>query len=182
MIKLNDEADPPPPRSSGGRFVVVASVGLALLVGVVTALAVVSQRNRLPQITDESLQAARDKWAANGPANYDIEVEVSGTRAATYYVKVRGGEPVSATHNGDPLPQARGWRTWSVPGMFGTISIDVKHSDPDRPVEDDEQRIEVTPQGEFDEKYGYPRRYRRIEWGSDVEASWEVTKFEVVRE
>ena len=35
---------------------------------------------------------------------------------------------------------------------------------------------------QFHPQFGYPQYYRRIEWGSDVEASWEVTQFKVADE
>jgi hypothetical protein len=101
--------------------------------------------------------------------------------SAVYHVSVRQGEVTSATENGTPLTQRRTLGSWSVPGMFRTIAIDLQHAIEPMQVGPNEVN-EVTPQGIFDAHYGYPVRYRRIQWGSDVpEASWIVTKFEVVK-
>ena len=135
---------------------------------------------RLPEIDQAALDEARDAWRQNGPSDYNIEVAVTGPRAAVYRVEVRGGKATKALRDGDPLTDARTLGTWSVPGMFDTLQLDVDHID--KPIEINARESHfVSPRAEFNSQYGYPSRYRRIEWGSNMEAGWEVSVFEVVK-
>jgi hypothetical protein len=160
---------------------------LAVLLGTLLALVSVAawmiffSGNRLPTIDQARFDAAEQLWNKNGPASYDLEVSVKGMEPAVYRVSVRDGEVKSATENGTPLTQRRTLGTWTVPGMFRVIAIDLQHSTD--PIQVGPRDVNyVTPQGVFDPQYGYPARYRRIQWGSDIpEASWVVTKFEVVK-
>src|SRR5687768_4933472 len=65
-----------------------------LLLGGIAALFIIRWKygDALPEMTPADYLAARDKWRANAPPDYDIEVQVSGVRAATYRVEVRDGE------------------------------------------------------------------------------------------
>jgi hypothetical protein len=123
---------------------------------------------------------ARQRWEANAPPNYDIEVVVRGSQPATYAVEVRDGRPEVALRNGQPLLQRRTFSTWSVPGMFSTMSRDVEVVERFEQGNASPSAPRLALRAEFDERFGYPTRYRRIEWGSPVEVSWEVTKFEVI--
>jgi hypothetical protein len=162
------------------RLLAVLLGGLLALVSVATWMIFFSG-NRLPTIDQARFDAAQKLWNERGPASYEIEVSVKGMAPAVYNVSVRQGEVTSATENGTPLTQRRTLGSWSVPGMFRTIAIDLQHAIEPMQVGPNEVN-EVTPQGIFDAQYGYPVRYRRIQWGSDVpEASWIVTKFEVVK-
>jgi hypothetical protein len=134
----------------------------------------------MERLTAERLEAAETRWEQNGPANYDIEVSVSGRQAAVYRVEVRRGQATSATRNGNPLTQLRTLSTWSVPGMFGTIHEERKKL----------EQLEAGAPGiphltvlvEFDSKYGFPRRYVRIESAgmgtANQEVTWEVRRFD----
>lgn len=110
--------------------------------------------------------------------DYDIEVAVAGTQPATYEVRVRDGQAIEAFRNGKPLNQRRTFGTWSVPGMFSTMSRDVEAVERRERGEADPSTPRLTLRAEFDPKYGYPKRYQRIEWGSPVEVTWQVTHFE----
>ena len=138
---------------------------------------VFTSAKRLPVISQERFDAAHRLWEEHGPKSYEIEVKVQGPQAAVYRVQIRHGELASATRNGEPLPLGRTRGIWSVPGMFSTIEIDLAHSGPSGNDETGVRRMQVTPLGTFDPQYGYPSRYRRVEWGSPMEASWEVTFF-----
>lgn len=159
---------------------------LAVILGALLALAtvavffVVFGVRRLPTIDQARFDAAQKLWNEKGPESYDIEVAVTEIEPAVYHVAVRSGQVKLATRNGSPLTQRRTLGVWSVPGMFTTISVDLKHATD--PIEVSAGNVNyVTPQGEFDPQYGYPARYRRIQWGADNEASWVVTKFTVVK-
>ena len=92
-------------------------------------------------------------------------------------MEVRNGQAVRATRDGDELKDPRTLGTWSVPGMFDTMQSDVDHITEPIPISARESH-RVSPQAEFDTQYAYPRRYRRIEWGSSIEVGWEVTEFQ----
>ena len=166
-----------PARRSRASAVVwggVCALVTALVIGAIYAFTATGPR--LPEIDQAQLDAARATWKQKGPADYDITVAVSGTRAARYHVEVRDGQAVRATRDGDPLKDPRTLGTWSVPGMFDTMQSDVDHMT--KPIQiNARESHRVSPRAEFDAQYGYPRRYRRIEWGSSIEVGWEVTHF-----
>lgn len=164
---------------SGRVFVLWLLAGL--IVGGVTTLFVLRSRvaDPLPEITPADFYAARERWEKNELPNYDIEVQVTGTQGATYRVQVREGKAIAAWRNDKPLLQERTFSTWSVRGMFGTISRDIDRVERLAAGTADPNTPRLTLRGEFDAETGYPRRYRRIEWGSPVEVSWQVTRFEV---
>ena len=161
------------------------SIALAALGGAISGLACIvvalqiMAPTPLPDLTPSRFQSAWDHWETHGPVNYDIEVSVSGPQAATYQVQVRNGQAVRASRNGYPLPRQRTIGTWSVPGMFNTIEIDldnlISHT-PTQPA--DTPRLVL--HCHFDQKYGYPSRYRRIEIGSRMQVEWQVVALKIV--
>ena len=126
-----------------------------------------------PPLTAEALKQAETKWRDAKIGDYDVEIEVQSRQRETYAVEVRNGEPQQAWRNGQPLKQIRTFDTWSVPGMFDTI-----HSDFDRDDRQGQPAPELVLRAEFDERTGVPLKYKRIQWGADIEISWRVTKFE----
>lgn len=173
-------AVPTPARGSTLRTFVFWLL-LGLVVGGVAAIWYVRANygDSLPEITPADYLAARERWKQAAPADYDIEVQVTGTRPATYRVQVRGGEAVAAWLDDRPLQQQRTFGTWSVPGMFGTMSRDVETVDKRAKGTADASTPRLTLRAEFDSRYGYPAAYRRIQWGSPVEVTWRVTRFEI---
>src|SRR5205814_10451740 len=107
---------------------------------------------------------------------------VTGPQTTVYRVEVRNSEPQMAWRNGQPLNSRRTFGTWSVPGMFSTISRDVEAN------ERAAARGAALPlilRAEFDAKYAYPARYRRIDNGSrkgsdSITVAWDVTEFRVI--
>jgi hypothetical protein len=175
-----------PSRTGVLRTFVLYLLG-GLFAGGIVALLIIRWKygDALPEMTPADYFAAKDKWQANAPENYDIEVEVTGTRPATYRVQVRGGEAIAASivdprGHETPQTQQRTFGTWSVPGMFGTMSKDVEVLDKHAKGKADKFTPRLTLRAEFDPKYGYPAAYRRIQWRSAVEVKWRVTKFEVI--
>ena len=91
-------------------------------------------------------------------------------------------KPQAAWRNRQPLNSRRTFGTWSVPGMFATISRDVEA------LEQAAERRAPPPlilRAEFDAQYGYPARYRRIDNGSRkgsdaIAVTWDVVEFRVV--
>jgi len=135
-----------------------------------------------PKFTQTDFNEAQKRWSVAGPASYDIEVDVSGRQPATYRVQVRSGQVSAAFRNDLPLKQRRTMGTWSVPGMFDTMSRDVSN----RELVGSGKASRGTPQlslrCQFHPEFGYPRIYQRLEhrkFGSNMEVTWRVTRFVV---
>lgn len=162
------------------RFVLGSLLGAA--VGSVPALYVLRLANRdpTPPLTPDVFHTAHRRWRASAPANYDIETRVTGSQPAIYRVEVRGGEAQAAWRNGEPLASPRTFGTWSVPGMFSTISRDIEAVERHAAAKADRFTPRLTLRAEFDAEYSYPLRYRRIQQWSTVEVAWEVTEFRAI--
>jgi len=154
---------------------IIAGSLLAILA--VTVLMALAKRERLPEITLEVLDAEVNCWAANGPRNYDLDIEQTGVNPGTFHVEVRGGEVTEMKRDGRPTRQHL-WDDWSVPGLFSVIRRDVdacmpelnaKAGNPDGPP--------IVPRGTFDPHDGHPTQYHRIT-PTGADAKWRVTKFE----
>lgn len=155
--------------------------GLALCAAGLAGLVYAVRKPRLPPVTPERFEAARRRWADSAIDDYDLEVAVRGRQAAVYQVQVRRGEVQAALRDGRPLKGYRTLGTWSVPGMFETMSYDVEHQrrwDAGTAAADTPQ---VELRAEFDEQTGVPRRVERIQTGgpgANPEVYWEVRKFD----
>jgi hypothetical protein len=180
---MTDADQPPdlPPRISRlwaiGTGIVAGSL-LAILAG--TVLVAISKSERLPEITMGDLDSAAARWGANGPRDYDLDIEQTGVNPGQFHVEVRGGEVTDMKRDGQATRQHL-WDDWSVPGLFSVIRRDVeacmpelnakaKANDPDGP--------QVVPRGTFDPHDGHPTQYHRIT-PTGADAKWRVTKFEV---
>jgi hypothetical protein len=69
--------------------------------------------------------------------------------------------------------------------MFSTISRDVEQLERQLAGKADPRLPGLILRAKFDEKYSYPARYSRIEWGSRKGTTaqgvtWEVTEFKVL--
>lgn len=161
-------------RTSSIVLAVILGGTVALLVILVVAMFLL--RQPLPSLTREDLSTAMDRWSVNEPANYDIQIQVQGRQPATYRVEVRDGEAILAERDGAPLKGHRTLGTWSVPGMFHTIEIDMATvemaMDPSRPP--------LLLGAAFNATYGYPDRYHRSEVGTQMDVVWKVTAFVVL--
>ncbi len=179
-IKSPPRRDEPADRPIRSGRVFVLWLLLGIVVGVVATLLILRSHiaDPLPEMKPADFYAAREKWDKHELPNYDIEVQVTGTQGAQYRVQVRDGKAIAAWRNDLPLLQERTFSTWSVRGMFGTISRDIDRVERLAAGKAEPNTPRLTLRGEFDADTGYPRRYRRIEWGSAVEVSWQVTKLE----
>lgn len=195
MDNQHESTDDPPAESSVaqprrtsplGQMQTLAAAGfLGVLTAVVVLMAwtAASNRGKLPSLTVEEFEAAKQRWRANEPDDYDVTIEVAGRQAATYHVEVRAGEVMVATRDSIPLKQQRTRGTWSVPGMFNTIQSDVDNAEQHRLGTAAEGVPQVHLLALFDSQYGYPQRYHRTElrkWGNNAVVSWEVTEFRVL--
>ncbi|MCA9100483.1 MAG: hypothetical protein KDA63_04990 [Planctomycetales bacterium] len=140
--------------------------------GLLAVLVVTAMRtgDRMPEVDDEALAAASERWDRSAPASYDLELRVSGSRDQQVSVEVRDGDVADLSLDGNTPSQRRTWDYWSVPGLLDIIEADLA-------------RAEDAPPGsvrlfaEFDATYGYPRRYRRIESNAMANAEWNVVRF-----
>lgn len=162
-------------RLLGGLLGLVLGAGVALVV-----VLIVANRSRLPDLTRERLETQRRVWRRHALPNYDIEVQVTGPRAATYRVRVRDNVAVSETIDGRPLDDPRTFATWSVPGMFETIERDVETVESNAERGSAVEGVHLSLYAAFDPHYGFPTRYQRIAWGNGatgVDVTWRVTEF-----
>lgn len=150
----------------------------ALVVSVVT-VGLTSQEN-LPPVTAATLRAAKARWSKSQVQDYDIEVQLTVQRVETHLVKVRDGEVTSYRRNGQPMSERRTLDTWSVPGMLETIERDLEHVAAVARGTGDRFTPQLDLWGTFDSHYGYPDRYRRVQyqrWQANVVVSWKVISF-----
>ena len=153
---------------------VLASLALAIA-GVVLALQYFVVEH-IPDLTDAKLASATKRWQEKGPANYDMDIEIRGAEPGSAHVEVRNRVVTAATRDGRVTPEHT-WNTWSVPGMFETLSRDIEIA------EDPEKAIQAAPgtkwrlRCEFDPVLGYPRRYHRMVTGGGPEVYWRVAQF-----
>ncbi len=171
---------PQPPAPLFRRVLVGIVVGLVVGLGVMILLALVPRGNVSPRLTPELFREAQARWKQEQPRDYDIEIQVRGNQPAIYRVEVRGGEAQRALRNGKPLTQRRTFSTWSVPGMFATMSRDVDALERRAAGQGDMFTPDLHLRATFDPRYGYPARYRRLQYQSSLEMEWEVTKFDVL--
>jgi hypothetical protein len=159
------------------RIVLGALTGL--LIGVAGTIFVLRTLNgdRTPELTPAIFHAEHQQAKSAAPADYDIEVRVSGSQPAVYRVQVRSGQARAAWRNNQPLTSRRTFGTWSIPGMFSTISRDIEAVERHAAGQADPFTPRLTLRAEFDPRYHYPAKYQRIEWGSPVEVMWEVISF-----
>lgn len=130
----------------------------------------------LPLIGPADLESAQRRWAAAGPADYDLTVVLGGRQTGELKVSVRDGEATGLARNGVPLAQPRTWEPWTVPGMFETLTTDFENRDAAR------RKFGVEPSSihlrcEFDARYGYPKRYLHQIYGRHQDLEWTVTEF-----
>ena len=166
------------------RFVLFALLGIGL--GLVATLLVMRQWHfdPTPTLTPAIFYRQQDHSKGNKIPSYDIEVNVMGPQAAVYRVEVREGEAIAAWRNGKPLTSQRTFGTWSIPGMFATISRDVEAIE--RSVQEHKQPPLIL-RAAFHPEYNFPEHYRRIDNGSQkggdsITVAWDVTLFRLVKQ
>jgi hypothetical protein len=140
---------------------------------------------RLTIVTDETLHSAEEQWAAAAITSYRVKVEVRGRQPAIYEVEVVNDRVASALRNGKPLTQRRTLNTWSVPGMFYTMSVDIENQTQHANGTAKAGVPNVRIRARFDENFGYPRRYHRTEFvqrGANPITSWQVVEFSILDE
>ncbi len=164
------------------RFAMTTLIGIGLGLAIVLLVMRQTYHDPTPTLSPAQFHAAHEHWKAHKIPSYDIEIKVSGPQASLYRVEVRDGEPIAAWRNGQSLQSQRTFGTWSIPGMFSTISRDIEAVE--RAAATGSQ-LPLILRGSFHPQYGYPDRYRRIDNGSrkggdSITVSWEVTDFRLI--
>lgn len=161
------------------RWLIVAALaGLLVTASGLVVVVAINNRGRLPVLSPEDFEKAQSRWAAKPLSNYDAEVRVVARSHEVYKVQVRDGVVLTAERDGVPIRQARSQETWSIPGMFDTISSDIDNLRIVESGKADANTPQLALRGLFDAEHGHPIRYLRTEkkkWSPNYEVSWEVT-------
>ncbi len=181
--------DASPRRPSKLRTIAAAIVATCLLIAAaILTLVALSRRESLPPINLADVDAAVQRWADHGPADYDLDLEQTGVNPGRVHVEVRHGQVTAMTLNGHPTRQHL-WDDWSVPGLLAIIRRDVEVCMPDlnkkaqQKAAADSQNgssefvATIFPRGLFDPHDGHPLQYHRIT-PTGADATWRVLKFE----
>jgi hypothetical protein len=173
---MDDEFELRPPSRRLRRIAV--SIG-CIVAGIVAGLVVfglTSLRRPPPAMTAADFEAAIARWDANGPADYEMTVEVSGRQNGTMQVVVKDGDPVSVRREGTPVAKHT-WEYWTVEGLFEIIRTDLEGLDQPERAFGTPDVSQLVQQAEFDPQLGYPRRYRRAVLTTGDAIEWEVVEF-----
>ncbi len=160
-------------RSPLRAFIWTALAGTGFGLLLVVIVAALRTGDRLPEIDAATIEAAFRRWDAEAPASYDLELRLSDAREQLVEVEVRDRSVTRLLVDGVSPRQKRTWDYWSVPGLFDIIETDLARAD-------DAPPGSVRLFAEFDARYGYPRRYRRIETSAMRNSEWTVVRFKPV--
>lgn len=130
------------------RYILLAAGAFAL--GLVGALLVL--REPMEPLTEESLAAARQRWADAGIGSYDLEYRTVG---GTYSLQVRDGIVTELLLNGGPTTTADPG-AYSMDGLFRTLAMDLENA-ADQPAGAAPALLRVR----FHPTQGYIERYLR---------------------
>ncbi len=176
-----------PRKKLTSRQLLLALIGGALSALVCLTLAIFLLRPpALPQITQQRLDSAAAMWKDAAIENYDLTVVLEGRAASEYIVEARDGkvknawrrnlaDPNTATV---PLRHDHALETWSVATMLRVIQKDLDSIAKAKQGDIDACNLEL--RGTF-QASGLPTRFRRVEWGSNIDSGWEVTRFEIIK-
>lgn len=155
-----------------------AALGGLLTLVVMVVVVVLARRDATPALTFESLEAARERWQKNGPADYRLDVSVAGRQPSRYHVEVSGGKATEVLRNDRPLAR-RNWPYWTVPGLFDVIEHDIDCSDDPTRGFGARPGSKAVLRAEFDSHIGFPRKFERLILGEpELDMTWDVIRFE----
>ena len=159
------------------RLVLGFTLGAVIGGGIWLVVLTLVYRDAMPPLTPERLEQARALWEKNGPDSYEMELVIQGRQPGTVFIEVRDDQVVRMTRDGHTPRQRRTWEYWRVEGQFDTLARDLRSAErPDKGF-GAPAGSRVILRAEFDKKYGYPRRYRRVVSGTDLNVEWKVTRF-----
>ncbi len=154
----------------------------SLAVLLVFAALWIRRQDALPTLTQADFDAALKRWESAGPKSYQLDLTLNGRQPGRIHVEVRRGETTAMTRDGHTPSQKRTWEYWTVPGQFDTIERELEMAADPAVGIPSAPGATIVQQAEFDAKLGYPRRYRRMVLGSNLEIDWEITRFEPLAE
>ena len=118
MISLNDDAmnageqraaEIAPAAGRLRALVYGMFLGLAICVVAIVGYVWSTRESRTP-LTQAAYDAAVERWDKNGPADYDLDIELAGNRPGKIHVEVRSGDVVRMTRDGvEPRSAALGF-------------------------------------------------------------------------
>jgi hypothetical protein len=165
-----------PPRRLRRIAITLGFIGLGILGGLVV-FALTTFRRPPPPLTAAAFEAAAARWESHRPANYEMELNVSGRQSGTMHVIVINHEPTSVVR-GDVVVPRHTWDYWTVEGLFEIIRTDLEGLDQPERAFGAKDVSQLVVQAEFDANLGYPRRYRRAVLTTGDAIEWEITQFE----
>jgi hypothetical protein len=165
-------------RFSAQTLIVGAVLGVVLAMVVWIVALFWFQGESLPQITRAELEAASARWERNGPASYRAGIRITGRQPGVVSIEVRDGVVTAMQRDGVTPSQRRTWDYWTVPNQFEMIGQDFDSAEDPEGGFGAPAGSRAVFRGEFDPKYGYPRRYERVVLGTPLDAGWEVVEFE----
>src|SRR5689334_13869565 len=135
MIAANDAPEDSSPAATAPHSTVGrlrrAPLLWGMFGGVIAAIVgsfiyLLATSDRAPRLTREAYEAAVARWDAHGPADYNLDIELTGNRPSLIHVEVRDGHAVRMTRDGVQPRQERTWFYWTVPGQFDTIAEELE--------------------------------------------------------
>jgi hypothetical protein len=175
-VRGNSSESPEVRQTPGSRnLMLLASVAGIVVLGLLFALRHFFGES-LPELTESSLDAAMTRWEKNGPASYDLDLEIAGRQPGVVHLEVRGGEVTVANRDGRPTPE-RTWDEWSVPGQFDTLVRELEMAADPQGEMNAPRGARIWLRAEFEPKFGYPRKFHRYASGGAIEMSWQTTAF-----
>jgi hypothetical protein len=160
------------------RTLIVLLLAAVCFVATAALLLELFVARRIPPLTADRLDAARELWNQNGPASYDLDLEMGGERPGPVHVEVRNGEVVAMTRD-DRTPEQRLWMYWAVPGQFDLLERELALAEDPMHEAGAQSGTVWEVRCEFDPQSGLPRRYQRNVFGGGPNFSWQVTHFVV---
>jgi hypothetical protein len=151
-------------------------LGLALVGGLVVGL-LVMRGDAAPELEATELAAAQQLWSENGPADYQITLQMGGALSDLRRIVVRDHQVVEMTINDRPASESS-WSFWSVEGMLQFLEAEIRNKEnpiPGMGVSDPRQ---IILRARFDPDLGYPAYFLRHLLGRQQGTEWEVVEFE----
>ena len=118
-------------------------------------------RGPMEQVTEESLERARQTWNAAQIRSYDVKYELNSDN---YEVQVRDGIVIEVLANGT-RPVSTNWSNYSIDGLFELLALELENlTNPHGPF--GSQVNAVLAKVRFDDAFGYPAYYLRSGGGA----------------
>ena len=155
----------------------------AAMIAVAAAAGVLYLRSdRLPELTPDSLDAARAAWQAAGIRSYDLTLVMSGTELSSgeYRVQVRDGEARTIVRDG--IAVTGSGEAYTIDGLLKLLGQELV-------LAETPQRSYGAPAGyraylfaRFEGERGLPLRFRRVVGGTSRWAEWSIEGLSSVEE